>query len=110
MIEDYHYFSIAEASEPIRRKKISPAELVTGCLKRIEQLNSVLNAFITMTADQALQEAKKAEQEIENGQWKGQLHGIPTGITGEKRVLDITCVFQQSTDWHLKHQLTNNPD
>jgi aspartyl-tRNA(Asn)/glutamyl-tRNA(Gln) amidotransferase subunit A len=46
-------------------------------LKRIEQLNPKLNAFITVTADQALKEARRAEQEIESGKWKGPLHAFP---------------------------------
>lgn len=77
---DYHYLSITELSELIRQKKVSPVELVTGCLKRIEQLNPTLNTFITVTADQALQEAKEAEREIKDGKWKGPLHGLPVGV------------------------------
>src|SRR5260221_11825119 len=77
---DYHYLSITELSELIRQKKVSPVELVAGCLKRIEQLNPPLNAFITVTADQALQEAKRAEREIKDGKWKGPLHGLPVGV------------------------------
>jgi aspartyl-tRNA(Asn)/glutamyl-tRNA(Gln) amidotransferase subunit A len=77
---NYSYLSITEVSELIRQKKVSPVELVTGCLERIEQLHPKLNAFITVTADQALQEAKIAEREITNGTWKGPLHGIPVGV------------------------------
>jgi aspartyl-tRNA(Asn)/glutamyl-tRNA(Gln) amidotransferase subunit A len=77
---NYNYVSITEVSELIRQKKVSPVELVTGCLERIEQLQPQLNAFITVTADQALQEAKIAEREIQNGTWKGPLHGIPVGV------------------------------
>lgn len=61
---NYRYVSITEVSELIRQKKVSPVELVTGCLERIEQLHPKLNAFITVTADQALKEAKIAEREI----------------------------------------------
>src|SRR5260221_124761 len=81
---DYHYLSITELSELIRQKKVSPVELVAGCLKRIEQLNPTLNAFISVTTDQALQEAKRAEREIKDGKWKGPLHGLPVGVTGFK--------------------------
>lgn len=76
----YHYSSITKLGKLIRQKHVSLVELITVCLKRIEQLDPALNAFITVTADQALQEAQKAEQEIENCQWKGPLHGIPIGI------------------------------
>lgn len=77
---NYRYLSITEVSELIRQKKVTPVELVTGCLERIEQLHPKQNAFITVTADQALKEAKIAEREIQNGKWKGPLHGIPVGV------------------------------
>jgi aspartyl-tRNA(Asn)/glutamyl-tRNA(Gln) amidotransferase subunit A len=73
-------FTIAEASELLRRKKISPVELTTACLTRIEQLNSTINAFITVTHDSALAEARAAEAEINSGNWRGPLHGIPIGL------------------------------
>src|SRR5579859_1560059 len=72
--------SIAEAAQQIRRQKISPVELVRDCLEIIDRLNPTLNAFITLTADSALTEAKKAEREIHAGNWRGPLHGIPIGL------------------------------
>ena len=72
--------SIAEASDLIRRKEISPVELTTSCLARIEQLNPTLNAFITIMHDSALAEAREAEEEIHAGNWRGPLHGIPIGL------------------------------
>jgi aspartyl-tRNA(Asn)/glutamyl-tRNA(Gln) amidotransferase subunit A len=72
--------SITEAAEQIRQLKISPVELARECLERIERLNPTLNAFITVTAESALAEAKKAEQEIQSGNWRGPLHGIPVGL------------------------------
>jgi aspartyl-tRNA(Asn)/glutamyl-tRNA(Gln) amidotransferase subunit A len=72
--------SITEVSELIRQKNVSPVELVTACLERIEQLHPHLNAFITVTAEIALQEAKQAERDIQQDIWKGPLHGIPIGI------------------------------
>jgi aspartyl-tRNA(Asn)/glutamyl-tRNA(Gln) amidotransferase subunit A len=77
---NYGYLSITEVSELIQQKKVSPIELVTECLERIEKSNPKLNAFITVTADLALKEAKNAEKEIKIGKWKGPLHGIPVGI------------------------------
>lgn len=75
-----YYGSITEVSELIRQQKISPVELVAGCLERIERLQPQLNAFITVTAEQALQEASAAERDIRHGDWKGPLHGIPIGL------------------------------
>ena len=74
------YASIAEVSDWMRTRQVSPVELVTECLKRIEELNPKLNAFITVTADQALKQAKKAEAEIKHAQWRGPLQGIPIGV------------------------------
>lgn len=72
--------TIAEVSERIRRIELSPVELVRECLDVIERLNSSLNAFITVTAESALAEAKQAEAEIRSGHWRGPLHGIPIGL------------------------------
>ena len=74
------YASITEVSELIRQMKVSPVELVREGLKSIEELNPKLNAFITVLANQSLEEAQKAEADIKNGQWKGPLHGIPIGV------------------------------
>jgi aspartyl-tRNA(Asn)/glutamyl-tRNA(Gln) amidotransferase subunit A len=73
-------FTIAEASDLLRRKQISPVELTTACLDRIERLNPALNAFITIMHDSALAEARAAEAEINAGNWRGPLHGIPIGL------------------------------
>src|SRR5262249_34838864 len=71
---------LAEASQAVQKKEISPVELTQACLARIERLNPALNAFITVTAESALHEAKKAEAEIARGEWKGPLHGIPLAL------------------------------
>src|SRR3954454_24348172 len=72
--------SITEASELLRQKKISPVDLTNTCLDRIERLNPVLNAFITVTHESALAQARVAEAEIQRGEWRGPLHGIPIGL------------------------------
>jgi aspartyl-tRNA(Asn)/glutamyl-tRNA(Gln) amidotransferase subunit A len=72
--------TLTEAAEQIRDRRLSPLELTRECLARIERLNPVLNAFITVTADSALDEARQAEAEIASGNWRGPLHGIPLGL------------------------------
>ena len=72
--------TIVELSLRLRRKEISPAELTRACLDRIEKLNPTLNAFITVTDESALAEARAAEVEIARGEWRGPLHGIPIAI------------------------------
>src|SRR5499427_6660233 len=64
----------------IRRKEISPVEITSQCLRRIETLNPRLNAFITVMAESALAEARVAEEEISRGSWRGPLHGIPIAL------------------------------
>jgi aspartyl-tRNA(Asn)/glutamyl-tRNA(Gln) amidotransferase subunit A len=71
---------IASLQTRIRTRKVSPVEVVNSCLSRIEQLNPKLNAFITVLADRALEQAEVAEAEIKAGKWRGPLHGVPVGI------------------------------
>src|SRR5258705_5685277 len=72
--------TILELGEALRLRKISPVELTRDCLARIEKLNPALNAFITVTTESALKQAQLAEDEIEHGNWRGPLHGIPIGL------------------------------
>jgi aspartyl-tRNA(Asn)/glutamyl-tRNA(Gln) amidotransferase subunit A len=69
-----------EASQLLRNKKISPVQLTQECLSRIGRFNGKLNAFITITADSALAEARVAESEIQRGHWRGPLHGMPIAL------------------------------
>lgn len=69
-----------EASLAVQKKDISPVELTRACLERIDRLNPQLNAFITVTADSAVEEARRAETEIARGEWKGPLHGVPLAV------------------------------
>ena len=77
---DLTRLSIREAAELVRRKVISPVELTQACLQRIERLNPTLNAFITVTAELAMAQARKAEAEVRRGGWRGPLHGIPIAL------------------------------
>ena len=72
--------TIAQTSELLRNRELSPIEVVRDCLERIDALNAELNAFITVTGDSALRAAAQAEAEMENGNWRGPLHGIPVGL------------------------------
>jgi aspartyl-tRNA(Asn)/glutamyl-tRNA(Gln) amidotransferase subunit A len=72
--------TISELSQRVRRREISPVEITRGCLARIEASNASLNAFITVMAESALDEARAAEAEILRGEWRGALHGIPIAL------------------------------
>jgi aspartyl-tRNA(Asn)/glutamyl-tRNA(Gln) amidotransferase subunit A len=78
--DDVALLTLAAASDRVRKRSISPVELTTACLKRIERLNSRLNAYITVTGNQALQQAREAEAEIRKGHWRGPLHGVPIAL------------------------------
>ncbi|PJZ31285.1 amidase [Leptospira kmetyi] len=99
---EYTYLSINELGELIRNRKVSPVSLVSDCLKRIERLDPRLNAFITVTAEQALQEAQVAEREIESGNWKGPLHGIPIGI---KDMFDTAGIKTTAAFVHFQNRI-----
>jgi aspartyl-tRNA(Asn)/glutamyl-tRNA(Gln) amidotransferase subunit A len=69
--------TIAEASAQIAARKLSPVELTKSCLAKIEQLDDTLHAFIVVTAERALADARAAEARIMAGRAKGPLDGIP---------------------------------
>ena len=83
------HLSISEASRLIAAGETSPVALVEACLERIEHLDEDLRAFITVTADSALAEARLAETAAVNGYLRGPLHGIPIAL---KDIVDTAGV------------------
>jgi aspartyl-tRNA(Asn)/glutamyl-tRNA(Gln) amidotransferase subunit A len=77
---DVNWLSLNEAAHLVREGRISPVELTQACLGRIQKFNPKLNAFITITAESALAQAREAETEIGRGKWRGPLHGIPIAL------------------------------
>jgi aspartyl-tRNA(Asn)/glutamyl-tRNA(Gln) amidotransferase subunit A len=98
----YALQTLASVSEAIRLRQVSPVEVMTACLDRIERLQPQLNAFITVAADAALQAARAAEKEISDGRWKGPLHGIPVAIKDfyDTAGLKTTAAFERFRDRH----------
>ena len=78
-------WSIRKLSETIKNGGLSSIELVEICLKKINELNSTLNSFITVTNERAYEEAEIAEKEIKKGINRSALQGIPFSIK------DIIC-------------------
>lgn len=74
------FLSTAELGAAIERKDITPVDAVEAYLKRIEDVNPKLNAFITVLKEEALKEAATATLAIANGKYLGPLHGVPVGI------------------------------
>lgn len=73
-------WDLSTLSHHIQTKQISPVEVTEAALQRIQNVNPSLNAFITVLPEEALQQAKQAEQEISQNQSRGSLHGIPLGL------------------------------
>ena len=68
--------TITDVSELLRKRKISPVELVEATLERIESVDPKLGCFVTVAGDYALERAKEAEREITSGKYRGPMHGI----------------------------------
>jgi len=72
--------TIAEAGRQIASRRLSPVDLTRAYLERIERLNPRLNAYITVTGDAALKQARALEDELKAGRRRGPLHGIPIAL------------------------------
>jgi Asp-tRNA(Asn)/Glu-tRNA(Gln) amidotransferase A subunit family amidase len=76
-IAELHYATIRELGEAFRRRTLSPVELLEALLARIEKLDPMLRAFVTLTGDRARMEAQAAESAFRRGDRTGPLVGIP---------------------------------
>jgi aspartyl-tRNA(Asn)/glutamyl-tRNA(Gln) amidotransferase subunit A len=75
--EDVLFLTVMELAERIRTRKLSSRELTEAYLARSESIGKRLNAYVTLTSERALREAKEADKEIQAGKYRGPLHGIP---------------------------------
>lgn len=72
--------TLAQAAAAVKKKEVSPVELVEVCLARIEAVNDKTNAYISVFADEATQVAKASESMIMAGHDLGALHGVPVSL------------------------------
>src|SRR5580698_11624051 len=72
--------TLAQASSSIRAKTVTSVHLTQACLTRTEKLQPLLNAYITVTGDEALRDARMLDAELQRGKWRGPLHGIPLAL------------------------------
>jgi len=91
---------LTEVSDRIRRRELSPVELVRALLARIEAIDGRLHAFLRVLSEPALDEARTAEAEIARGGWRGPLHGVPLGIKDllDTRGVPTTCASRVLRD------------
>jgi len=77
---EFPFLSISQLSKLLATKEVSPVEVTAAYLERIENLNGKLHAYVTITADKAIEAAQKAEQEIVQGNYRGPMHGVPIAV------------------------------
>jgi aspartyl-tRNA(Asn)/glutamyl-tRNA(Gln) amidotransferase subunit A len=81
--------TVAEASDLVRRKAVSPVELLDAVLGRIAATEPQVHAYSHVAADLAREAAKRAEREIGKGDWRGPLHGIPLALKDLYQTADM---------------------
>ena len=99
-----HDLTIAEASRLIAARRLSPVELTRALLERIDALDPQLNAYLLVTADQALAQARAAEAEVMAGNQRGPMFGIPFALK------DIYCTKGIRTTCHSRTRAGYVPD
>src|SRR3990172_7834303 len=80
MVDNLCEMNLADVAALVRSKQVSPVEVTMAVLERIEQLNPRLNAFLTVAAESALEQARAAEKEIAKSEYRGPLHGVPVAL------------------------------
>jgi amidase len=88
-----HDLTMLEQADAVRRREVSPVELVDHYLARIEQLNDEVGAFVHVAPDQARAAAKDAESALSSGQELPPLHGVPTAIKDLYLTADMPTGF-----------------
>ena len=78
--EALHYLPIADLAREIEARRLSPVEITEALLRRIETLDDRLHGYVTVTAERARADARRAEAEIQAGNYRGPLHGIPIAL------------------------------
>ena len=100
---ELHYLSVTEASRLIQQRRLSPVELTRAFLDRIETFDPQLNAYLLVTAERALEQAREAEAEIAAGRYRGPMHGIPFALK------DIYCTAGIRTTGHSRTRMDYVP-
>ena len=90
---DLAFYSIEQLASLIKNKKISSLELTKFYIERIKKYGDTLQCVISLQEEIAYQQAKKADEEIAKGEYKGLLHGIPYGLK------DLFAVKGTKTTW-----------
>src|SRR5712692_11564294 len=88
-MHELNFLSAVSMAERIRRKELSPVDLVESHLSRIQELNPKLNAFVQVDAERARRQARVAEAAVGNAEELGPLHGVPISIKSSIEVAGL---------------------
>jgi Asp-tRNA(Asn)/Glu-tRNA(Gln) amidotransferase A subunit family amidase len=91
--DDLAFYSVSELGALIKSRQISSEKLTRFCLERLKKFGPKLECTVTLTEELALEQAKRADQEIAVGKYRGPLHGIPYGAK------DLLAVKGIPTTW-----------
>ena len=75
-----YFLTMREAGQLMRSGQLSPVELLRACLERIEATDGRLYSFVTLMADEAMEQARTSESEMLRGNYRGPMHGIPFAL------------------------------
>lgn len=92
-IEDLSFYSIGELAHLLKTRQITSTQLTKMYLERLKKYGPKLHCVITLTEERALAEAKKADEEIAAGKYRGMLHGVPYGVK------DLLSTKTYNTTW-----------
>jgi Asp-tRNA(Asn)/Glu-tRNA(Gln) amidotransferase A subunit family amidase len=92
-LEDVAFWSVRDLAELVRSKQVTSTELTQMYIARLKRYDPKLLCVVTLTEDRALAAAKKADEEIAKGKYRGILHGIPYGAK------DLLAVDGAKTTW-----------
>ena len=92
-LEELVFADIPTLAALIRARRVSCVELARTYLARLERMDPTLHCVITLTAERALAQARALDEELERGEWRGPLHGIPWGAK------DLLAVRGHPTTW-----------
>ncbi|MEO6958341.1 MAG: amidase, partial [Antricoccus sp.] len=89
--------TLSEAAELIGSKQLSPVELTESVLGRIDAVDGKVGAFALVTAERAMNDAKRAADEIAAGNYRGALHGVTVGVKDLVDTADIATTSSSKT-------------
>ena len=90
---DLAFYTVKELASLIKHRKITSRELTEFFIDRLQRYDDTLHAVVTLTEERALEQAEKLDKEMEAGNYRGPLHGIPYGLK------DLFAVEGYKTTW-----------